>query len=280
MKRGAIAILFAIASVSALSAPPVATSTTSASTTSAAPAPGPPPTRSLIVTSQDFSSLLADDCDHFHTRNTTSFPAASRSQEQQDIALQGIDVLKIHSSEQGGILVRGWDKPTARLTVCKEAVGFTQQQAQRTLGAINISSRNGDVSATGPTNDETQAWWVHMILRVPRNAGLEVTSANGGIAIRNMNGRITARAKNGGISIEKTSGQIDASTVNGPISLKLGQDQSSSVEARIADAGEIFCRICRAENYSANHKLVRIGNAAPSIKLTTTSAPIVIDQVR
>jgi len=280
MKRGAIAILFAIAAVSALSAPPVATSTTSAPATSLV-TPVAPPTRSLIVTSQDFSSLLADDCDHFHTRNTTSFPAASRSQEQQDIALQGIDVLKIQSGEQGGILIRGWDKPTARLTVCKEAVGFTQQQAQRTLGAINISSRNGEVNATGPVIDESQAWWVHMILRVPRNAGIEVTSANGGIAIRNMSGgHITARAKNGGISIEKTSGQIDASTINGPISLKLGQDQSSSVEARIADAGEIFCRICRAENYSANHKLVRIGSAAPSIKLTTTSAPIVIDQVR
>jgi hypothetical protein len=194
--------------------------------------------------------------------------------------LAGIDVLKIHSSEQGGVSIKGWDKPVARLIVCKEAVGFTQQQAQRTLGSINISVRNGEINATGPQIDESQAWWVHMILRVPKSAKLDVTSSNGGISIRNMSGRVTARAKNGGISIATTTGRIDAATENGPISVKL--DHDTTLEAQIADAGEILCnpRVCHAENYSANHKHLRIGSGAAAFKLSTTSAPIVIDQVR
>lgn len=276
MRRSAIGFLLAIAALPALAGPPALGTTTS---TSAATTP-PPAQRSMIVTSQDFSNLLADDCEHFHTRNVTSFPAVSRSQEQQDVPLQGIDVLRIHNGEQGGVSIKGWDKPVARLIVCKEAVGFTQPQAARTLGAINIGVRNGEITATGPEIDESQAWWVHMILRVPKSARLDVTSSNGGIAIRNMSGRITARAKNGGISIATTSGKIDATTENGPISVKL--DHDTSVEAQIADAGEILCNphLCRAENYSANHKHLRIGSGAASFKLYTTSAPIVIDQVR
>lgn len=275
MRLSAIGVLLAVAAFPAHALPPVAGTTTAA--VSATPQP---PQRSMIVTSQDFSNLLADDCEHFHTRNVTSFPATSRSQEQQEMPLLGIDVLKIHNIEQGGVSIKGWDKPMARLTVCKEAVGFTQQQAQRTLGAINIAFRNGEINATGPAIDESQAWWVHMILRVPKSARLDVTSSNGGIAIRNMSGQITARAKNGGISIATTSGRIDATTENGPISVKL--DHDTSLEAQIADAGEILCspRLCRAENYSANHKHLRLGSAAPSFRLSTTSAPIVIDQVR
>jgi len=275
MRLMAIGILLAVAALAAHSAPPVVGTTTAVAVT-------PPPQRSMIVTSQDFSNLLPDDCEHFHTRNVTSFPATSRSQEQQEMPLQGIDILKIHGSEQGGVSIKGWDKPTARLIVCKEAVGFTQQQAQRTLGSINIAVRNGDVSATGPAIDESQAWWVHMILRVPKGARLDVTSSNGGIAIRNMSGQITAHSLNGGISIERTSGRIDATTQNGPISVKLPQDHDTSLEAQIADAGEILCnpRLCRAEMYSANHKHLRIGSATPSFRLTTNSAPIVIDQVR
>jgi len=274
MRLSAIGFMLGIAAWPALAAPPVAGTTTTAAITAT------PPQRSMIVTSQDFSNLLSDDCEHFHTRNVTSFPATSRSQEQQDMQLQGIDILKIHSSEQGGVSIKGWDKPMARLIVCKEAVGFSQQGAQRTLGSINISFRNGEISATGPAIDESQAWWVHMILRVPKSARLDVTSSNGGIAIRNMSGRITARAKNGGISIATTSGRIDAATENGPISVKL--DHDTSLEAQIADAGEILCnpRLCRAENYSANHKHLRIGTGTASFRLSTTSAPIVIDQVR
>src|SRR5882672_10201143 len=102
MRRMAIGILLAVAALAAHSAPPVVGTTTAVAVTQ-------PPQRSMIVTSQDFSNLLADDCEHFHTRNVTSFPATSRSQEQQEMPLQGIDILKIHGSEQGGVSIKGWD---------------------------------------------------------------------------------------------------------------------------------------------------------------------------
>jgi hypothetical protein len=289
MRRMAIGVVLALAAAYGLATPGATTTTT--------PGPTPLAPRQLIVSSQEHSLIVADDCEHFHTRNVTSFPAAARSEEQHDVALQGIDLLKVRSSEEGGVLIKGWDRPVAKLIVCKQAVGFTQQAAQRTLAGINITTRNGEISATGPEIDETQAWWVHMILRVPRSAHLDVTSNNGGIAIRNMNGHITARAKNGGISIaacagdahvatenggiaiEKNSGRVEAKTATGPISVKL--QERETLEAQV-DEGEIVCppRVCRASMYSADHKHLRIGSAAPSIRLTSNSAPIVIDQVR
>jgi hypothetical protein len=298
--------------------------------------------RSLIVTSQDHSLTVVDDCDHFHTQTVTSFPAQAHAQEQREMPITG-ELLRVRASEEGGISIRGWDRPVARLTVCKYAVGLSQAQAQQALGKIGVSFRNGELVANGPEIDGSHVWWVHMILRVPKRANLDLASDNGGIAIRNMNGRVSARAKNGGISLascggehrlstenggislEKVSGKVDASTENGPISLAdasgsvalrsgtgdisirladawkgVGLDARSdkgglklrvrdnyptSIEARTEDSGEILCSLrgcAESGGWEPNRKLLRLGDrhGVASIRLSTSRAPIVIEQAR
>jgi hypothetical protein len=257
--------------------------------------------RPLIVTSQDHSLGENDDCEHFHTKNETSLPAEAMAVEERNFKLAGIDMLKVKASEEGGITVRGWDRPNARLTICKCAVAETTAQARDILGNVKVSSGNGDIFATGPAPAKTQAWWVHMILRVPKNANIDVTSSNGGIAIRNMSSRITARAKNGGISLaqcagdqkittenggislDKISGRLEANTDKGTISLKLRDEIVPALEAHTEDTGEIFCNVrgCLdgVGNWTADRKTLRIGTAAPTITLKTNGAPIMIEQL-
>src|SRR5690349_21168603 len=121
------------------------------------------PTRPLIVTSQDHSLVDADDCNNFHTQNSTSLPSQVRSEEQRRVRLSGIDLVKIRTSNEGGVSVKGWDRPFARLTVCKSAVALSDAQAKIALDKISVAIQNGSIVATGPELNGTQTWWVHMI---------------------------------------------------------------------------------------------------------------------
>lgn len=256
----------------------------------------------LIITSQDHSLANAENCEHFHSRTLTSLPAASHVQGTRNIPLAGSRGLTVRTGSEGGVLIRGWDRPYARLTVCKSAAALTESDAARIVSQIEVAVSGHEIVAHGPKVDSTQAWWVDMILWVPKTARLDVTAANGGIAIRNMRGRVTARAtnggisiagcagdhhlqtKNGGISIEKVSGSINAVTETGRISLKLRDAPVPSLEAVTEQQGEILCHVkgCASGlgQWTADRKRLRIGAAAPAIRLTSYSSDIMIEQVR
>ncbi len=259
--------------------------------------------RPLIMTSQDHSLLTIDDCAHFYTRTVTSFPVQAQSEEQHAVPLAGIGTLRVKASDEGGISVKGWDRPVARLTICKYAVGLTQVDADRTLRDVAVTWHNGDIRPRGPEADNSRTWWVHLILRVPRSAAVDLSASNGGIAIRNMSGRVTARAtngaisiagcdgestlstENGGISLENMTGRTQATTQNGPISIKLQNGSSRpTIEARTDDLGDIRCRakacIDTQLTRSGGSKLLRISGGLPLIRLSTGTAPIFIEQVR
>lgn len=252
--------------------------------------------RPLIVTSQDHSLVDSDDCDTFYTQNKTSLPSQANARELRRIGLEGVDLLHVRTSNAGGVSVRGWDRPFARLTVCKYAAALNPPQAQKTLDSVGVVVRPGEIAALGPEMNKTQTWWVHMILRVPRSANVDVSTADGGIAIRNMSGRITASATNGGISLASCTGEnrirtenggisldkidrVDATTQNGPIALRT-HGAAPPLEATTAD--EIVCRlrVCNSDSWTGSRKKLRIGTSTPQIRLTSNSAPILIEQER
>ncbi|HUR80740.1 MAG TPA: hypothetical protein VM733_08235 [Thermoanaerobaculia bacterium] len=254
-----------------------------------------------IIGSESDHSLAgeATDCEHFYTTTFTNLPSQMNDQEQREIPLAGVDQLRVVASEEGGVSIRGWNRPYARLIVCRYAFANTKSKAIRLLGSISVSHVKGEISAFGPPNDATQAWWVNMILYVPRRATVDVRASNGGVAIRNMSGNVTAYATSGGISVarstgrykistnsggitlERVSGIVDASSRQGAIALKFAPDEVPDVEARIADGGEIFCQLqsCEAGLWGANRSQLRLGHGVPQYRLNTTAAPIMIGPV-
>jgi DUF4097 and DUF4098 domain-containing protein YvlB len=182
-------------------------------------------------------------------------------------------------------------------------VAETKEQAARLLGAIDVSHANGDIIATGPRFDATQAWWANVTLFVPRRAAVEVRSENGGIAIRNMAGRVTARSSRGGISVahssgfykvntgsggitlERVTGNVDASSQNGAIALKLAASEVATIEAKVSGggAGEVHCTLPNCDGtrsvWGSGRKALRIGVGVPDIRLSTADAPITIAPV-
>lgn len=257
--------------------------------------------RQIIGSEQDHSLAgEATDCERFYKTTFTNFRAQMHDQEQREISLTGIEQLKVIASEEGGVSIRGWNRPTARLVVCRYAVAHTKSQAIRLLGKLEVTYQNGTIAAQGPPIDETQAWWANMILYVPRRATVDVRAENGGVAIRNMSGNVTAHATRGGISvarssgrykistssggitIESVSGQVEASSHEGAIALRLPRTDLPRVEA-IAAANEILCTLdgCNSKliHWSANRRQLRIGDGVPDIRLSTTAAPIIIQPV-
>ncbi len=258
--------------------------------------------RTFIISSQDHSLAEVSDCDHFHTTNVTTFPALASSQEARDVTLGAGENLRVRATEEGGVWINGWDKPYARVTVCKYGVGMTDARAERALGVINVTSRNGEVGTDGPEVTSEQVWWAHMIVRVPKNANVDIASLNGGIAIRNVSGRVTAHAVNGGISLasssgehrlatenggirlDRISGRVEASSRTGPISLRLrGLASLPQIYAETDQGGGFVCclKLCEHGRWNETRTRFRlVGRAGGSIRLTSGTAPIIIEQVR
>jgi len=265
-----------------------------------ATASGAAPARQIVGSEQDHSlAAETSDCEHFYKTTFTSFRAQSHDQEQRELTLTGIDQLKVTATEEGGVSVRGWNRPFARLVVCTYTAAHTKAQANRLLGSITVSSVNGEISASGPPIDTNQAWWVNMILYVPRRATVDVRAASGGVAIRNMSGSVTAHATNGGISVaqssgryristnhggitlDRVSGNVEATSRDGAIALKLPSSNDQTVEAKIAEGGEILCTLrgCEGGQWGADRRQLRIGAGIPDIRLSTVAAPIIIGPV-
>ena len=256
--------------------------------------------RQIIGSEQDHSLAgEATDCEHFYKTTFTNLPSQMNDQEQREIQLAGVERIRVVATEEGGVSIRGWNRPYARLIVCRYAVANTKSKAIRLLRAINVTHEKGEIAATGPPNDNTQAWWVNMTLYVPRRATVDVRAANGGVAIRNMSGNVTAHATSGGISVaqssgrykvstnsggitlERVSGTVEASSREGAIALKLAPNELPLVEAKIAEGGEILCQLqsCEGGLWGANRRQLRLGHGAPNFRLTTSAAPILIGPV-
>lgn len=255
--------------------------------------------RQIIGSEQDHSLAEANDCDHFYKTTFTNFNAQVNEQEQSEFELDGIKKVHVTASHEGGVSIRGWTKPYARLIVCRYAVANNRSQALRVLDGINVSHAKGEVLAYGPQMNDTQAWWVNMILYVPRRTPVDVEAGNGGVAIRNMNSHVNAHSTSGGVSLALSSGQykittdsggitldrivgkVEAVSKQGAIALKIESRTPVSVEAHTAEAGFINCSVkqCQDATWDAGHKRLRMGTGDPDIFLSTSGASITIAAV-
>jgi hypothetical protein len=257
--------------------------------------------RQIIGAEQDHRLAQVGDCDDFFKTIFTTFPAAASDQETKEISMTGISKIKVTATQEGGVSVRGWNRPFARLIVCRSAVALNKTHADRLMSSIKVAHTNGDIHAYGPAIDANQAWWVNFILYVPRRATVDVRALSGGVAIRNMDGNVTAHATSGGISVaqgsgvykistesggitlDRISGRVDASSREGSIAYKINREGTPAIEARTEDDGEILCHIARCDglgSWAPDRKVLRIGSSTPSVRLTTADADIIIDNVR
>ncbi|HEY6893886.1 MAG TPA: DUF4097 family beta strand repeat-containing protein, partial [Rhodanobacteraceae bacterium] len=119
--------------------------------------------------------------------------------------------LVIRAPQNGGIQVGSSDRYEVR--ACKAAAPGVS------LNDVRVRFDGNALTADGPDN---QQWVVYFLVRVPRGASLDLSTHNGPISLRRVDGSVTARAVNGPISLRESSGTLDIQTTNGPISIDGG----------------------------------------------------------
>lgn len=166
------------------------------------------------------AEVPGDACDdHFHV--TFGDRDVFTAEEARTLAAAefsgGLDV---RAPQNGGILVRGWDRTDVLVKACKAVAAESDGAAKEQLGRIKLQATNGRVSVDGPPNNEDEGRWVvHFLINVPRNVKLALDAHNGPIHLRNVVGNITAETVNGPVKIYRCSGEITAQATNGPISV-------------------------------------------------------------
>ncbi|HYK05006.1 MAG TPA: hypothetical protein VE974_24860 [Thermoanaerobaculia bacterium] len=256
--------------------------------------------RQIIGAEQDRTVAAGgDDCESFFRTTFSSFAAQARAHEQRELDLSGVQQIRVAAAPEGGISIRGWNRSGAKLVICRYAAANTQEHATRALGAIHVSSRNGEIAVQGPQMDAKQAWWVNMTLYVPRRANVDVRAGNGAVAIRNMSGRVSAESATGGISIAQSSGKysirtdsggitldrvtglVDAVSRGGAIAFKLAGTALPSIEAKTGE-GHIVCTLKGCEEATptgGGGNRLRIGDGVPDVRLSSMGGSIWIGPV-
>jgi DUF4097 and DUF4098 domain-containing protein YvlB len=159
----------------------------------------------------------ASDCSDLHIEFRNE-PAILET-EDRTVSKSDAGVLRVNELENGGIQLQGWDKDVYSVTACK-AADAARSDAKQLLSEIKLSVQGGQVSVTGPARHDN--WTVHLLIRTPRAADVELKAHNGPVSLYKVDGKISARGTNGPISMADCTGEADISAVNGPISYSGG----------------------------------------------------------
>lgn len=169
-------------------------------------------TLALVITAtgalgHETLNVNGDDCTsrNIHWSNRETIVA------RETIAGRGLRSIKANV-RHAPVTVIG-DADGYSIEVCKAAT------TQADLDAIRVTLDGDELRATGPDGSR---WTVLYRIHVPRNADVDVTTKNGPLSLKDVDGTIVARSSNGPLSLRNVSGNVDASTSNGPISLTGG----------------------------------------------------------
>lgn len=210
----------------------------------------------------------------------------------------GRSPITIDAGPNGGIRVRGWDRPEIRLIARVEAHARSEARARELAAGVRIESVDA-IRSAGPTEGRREWWSVSFEAFVPRQSDLALETVNGGIRIADVRGRIRFDVTNGGVSLDGLGGDVSGTSSNGGISVDLeGQTwEGAGLDVRTTNGG---VRLSVPEGYSARLETgttngglqfefpvtvqgrldrrveVDLGSGGPPIRVMTTNGGVVV----
>jgi len=225
--------------------------------------------------------------------------------EVREETLSNIRVVDLDARGNGGVVVRGWDRPDVHVRARVVVYADNDSEARQIASEIKLVTTGGRIRADGPSRDRggwrDRGWSVSFELEVPHNAELIVGATNGGVSVRDVSGRMDLRTVNGGISLEDVSGEIrgettnggvdvrmtgdkwdgpalEVRTVNGGISLSLPSNLSAELDARAVNGGIHVDYPITVSGLISSRRELRgtIGSGGPRIRASATNGGITI----
>lgn len=181
---------------------------------------------------RDSEEEFTENCQRLYEYAMTNYSSRQLAQDVQTLSRDAVQVLDVEGSRNGGVSIKGWDKPDIMVKACKMAAADDDATAQALLSQLTISTAGGKIRAHEPENSKSAArasWVVQFLIFVPHDLNIEASVHNGGLALTKLTGPVKGRSQNGGIAINRSGSSIytiELHAVNGGISL-------SDVEGRI-----------------------------------------------
>jgi hypothetical protein len=146
---------------------------------------------------------------------------------EETIATGAVNPLDVDAGQNGGIRVRGWDRPDVHMRARISASADSDAQARQLVAGVRVVSGGGSIHAEGPplAGAGDGGWSVSFELDVPRTAILTLHTHNGGISIGDFQGTAKFHAVNGGVSLNDVGGDIRGETTNGGVTVDLTTDR-------------------------------------------------------
>lgn len=152
--------------------------------------------------------------------------------EVREETLRNVNTIDLDARGNGGVAVRGWDRPDVQVRARITVYDDSREAAQRLAKEIQITTTGGRIRADGPERrrrdryrGDDRYWSVAYELQIPRKAELRVDATNGGITVEDVRGRVDAHTVNGGIRLGDVGGDIRGETVNGGLRVELAAEK-------------------------------------------------------
>jgi DUF4097 and DUF4098 domain-containing protein YvlB len=130
----------------------------------------------------------------------------------------------------GSIMVHGWEKPEVMYAATKR--GADEEEVK----AIHIETEQ-EGSSISIIAKSVQGGSVNLVVYVPRNANLHVSSGDGRLSLQGVTGEIMLRTGDGSIDVADSRGQLKVNTGDGRIGIANFEGQT---DARTGDGAIIL----------------------------------------
>jgi hypothetical protein len=177
--------------------------------------------------------------------------------------------LDVDSGRNGGISIKGENRPDISVRACVQAWGSTLDAAKAAVANVRITTQGGVVRADGP--DESN-YSVSFQILVPRNTDMALKAHNGGLSISSVNGNIQFETLNGGVNLFDLSGEVRGRTTNGGVNVALAGRgwEGAGMDVQTSNGG---VRVEVPENYAANFEAGTVNGGfssdIPALNVTT-----------
>lgn len=218
--------------------------------------------------------------------------------EQTLPAVRG--TLSVDAKQNGGIIIRGWERDDMLLRMRVQSAAQTQAEADELARQISVETGDGQIHAEGPALERNRFWDVSYEIFVPRHTDLSLESYNGGISISDVNGHIEFEAHNGGVSLSNLGGDVrgstingglsvtlagarwdgeglDVETTNGGVSLRLPDNYSAHLETGTVNGSFTFAfPVTLQGRLSTKHVALDLGSGGANVRVMTTNGGVVV----
>jgi hypothetical protein len=142
--------------------------------------------------------------------------------EVRDLTMPASGSLEVDATPNGGIHVAGAARYDVQVRARVVATAASEARAREIAAAVQIQPSGDRLRAEGPSGlARRESWHVSYDLAVPMQMSLTLKSTNGGVSVRDVEGRLDLSTTNGGIKLANVGGDVRGRTTNGGVDVEL-----------------------------------------------------------